>query len=133
MAVTKVSRSFKDIDLSFKPHPVTNDLTIIRNESAIKKSIKNLVQTNLTERFFNLTIGSDVRNRLFDFVDVGTASLIEKQIELVIQNYEPRVDNLNINVDPRVDENSFDVTITFNIIGQDFPLQQFNFILEATR
>lgn len=133
MAVTKVSRSFKDIDLSFKTHPVTNDLTIIRNESAIKKSIKNLVQTNLTERFFNLTIGSDVRNRLFDFVDVGTASLIEKQIELVIQNYEPRVDNLNINVDPRVDENSFDVTITFNIIGQDFPLQQFNFILEATR
>lgn len=133
MAVNRISRSFKDIDLSFNPHPVTNDLTVIKNESAIKRSIKNLVQTNLTERFFNSSLGSEVRSVLFDFVDVGSASIIRKKIELVIENYEPRVENVKVNVDPSDDENTFNVTVSFDIIGQSLPLQQFNFILEATR
>ena len=134
MAVKRISRAFKDINLSFSPHPVTKDLTVLRNENAIKRSVRNIVQTIPTERFFNSIIGSDVRNLLFDnFVDFGTASAIEDQITIAIQNFEPRVDNLQVNVDPGPDQNEFEVNILFDIIGQEFPAQDFTFILQATR
>lgn len=133
MAIQRISRSFRDISLSFVPHPVTKDLTILRNENAIVRSVRNLVETIPRERFFNPTIGSNVRSSLFDFVDFGTAANIKTQIETVIENYEPRIDNLVVNVDPRPDDNSFEVTLIFDIIGQDFPTQTINFILEATR
>jgi phage baseplate assembly protein W len=133
MAVSRISRSFRDLSLSFVPHPVTKDLTILRNENAIVRSVRNLVETIPRERFFNSTIGSNVRSSLFDFVDFGTAVNIQKQIETVIENYEPRVDNLVVEVSPLPDENAFDVTIIFDIIGQEIPRQTINFILEATR
>lgn len=133
MAIQRISRSFRDISLSFVPHPVTKDLTILRNENAIVKSVRNLVETIPRERFFNSTIGSNVRSSLFDFVDFGTSANIRTQIETVIENYEPRIDNLIVEVDPRPDDNSFEVTLIFDIIGQDFPTQTINFILEATR
>ena len=75
MAVQRISRSFKDISLSFDPHPVTKDLQILKNESAIRRSVRNIVQTIPTERFFNPLFGSDVTGSLFDFVDFGTASV----------------------------------------------------------
>ena len=130
---TRISRSFKDIRLSFSPHPVTNDLTVIKNENAIKKSVRNLVQTIPTERFFNSILGTDIRSTLFDFCDFGTASVIERQIQTSIENFEPRVDNLVVEVFPRPDQNEFEVNIYFDIIGQQFPSQAFQFILEATR
>tara|TARA_R100001443_G_scaffold37384_1_gene51066 strand:+ start:94 stop:492 length:399 start_codon:yes stop_codon:yes gene_type:complete len=130
---TRISRSFKDISLSFSPHPVTNDLTVIKNENAIKKSVRNLVQTIPTERFFNSILGTDIRSTLFDFCDFGTASVIERQIQTSIENFEPRVDNLVVEVFPRPDQNEFEVNIYFDIIGQQFPSQAFQFILEATR
>jgi len=133
MATQRISKSFKDISLSFEPHPVTKDLPILKNERAITRSIMNLVETIPTERFFNSLIGSNVRSSLFEFVDYGTASIVETQIKNTIQNYEPRVDNLKVEVDPRPDDNSFEVTVTFDIIGQQFPTQQFTFLLEATR
>ena len=134
MAVKRISRAFKDINLSFTPHPVTKDLTVLRNENAIKRSVRNIVQTIPTERFFNSILGSDVRNLLFDnFVDFGTASAIEDQIKIAIQNFEPRVDNLQVNVVPRPDQNEFTVNVLFDIIGQEFPTQDFTFILQATR
>ena len=134
MAVKRISRAFKDINLSFSPHPVTKDLTVLRNENAIKRSVRNIVQTIPTERFFNSILGSDVRNLLFDnFVDFGTASAIEDQITIAIQNFEPRVDNLQVNVNPKPDENEFEVNVLFDIIGQEFPAQDFTFILQATR
>ena len=134
MAVKRISRAFKDINLSFSPHPVTKDLTVLRNENAIKRSVRNIVQTIPTERFFNSLLGSDVRNLLFDnFVDFGTASAIEDQIKIAIENFEPRVDNLQVNVNPRPDQNEFDVNVLFDIIGQEFPAQNFTFILQATR
>ena len=134
MAVKRVSRSFKDINLSFTPHPVTKDLTVLRNENAIKRSVRNIVQTIPTERFFNSILGSDVRDLLFDnFVDFGTASAIEDQIKISIENFEPRVDNLQVNVEPRPDQNEFEVNVIFDITGQDFPTQDFTFILQATR
>jgi phage baseplate assembly protein W len=133
MSVTRISRSFKDISLSFDPHPVTGDISVLINERAIIRSIRNLVQTIPTERFFNLEIGSDVRRSLFEFVDFGTASIIEDQILNTISNFEPRVNNVQVEVNPRSDTNEFEVTVIFNIIGQEIPSQQFTFILEATR
>ena len=134
MAVKRISRAFKDINLSFEPHPVTKDLTVLRNENAIKRSVRNIVQTIPTERFFNSILGSDVRDLLFDnYVDFGTASAIEDQITIAIQNFEPRVDNLQVNVNPKPDNNEFEVNVLFDIIGQEFPAQDFTFILQATR
>ena len=134
MAVKRISRAFKDINLSFTPHPVTKDLTVLRNENAIKRSVRNIVQTIPSERFFNSILGSDVRDLLFDnFVDFGTASAIEDQIIISIENFEPRVDNLQVNVEPRPDQNEFEVNVIFDIIGQEFPTQDFTFILQAAR
>jgi len=119
--------------LSFSPHPVTKDLTILKNENAIKKSVRNLVQTIPTERFFNSALGSEVRNSLFDFVDFGTASVIQNQIEITLENFEPRIDNVTVEVEPRPDLNEFEVTVFFDIVGQEIPTQEFTFMLEATR
>jgi len=132
MAITRISRSFKDISLSFEPHPVTKDLPILKNENAIIRSVRNIVETIPTERFFNSTIGSNVRSSLFEFVDFGTASVIKDQILVAVSNYEPRVTNVNVEVNPQPDTNNFEVTINFDIIGQEIPTQQFSFILEAT-
>jgi len=133
MAVTRISRAFKDISLSFEPHPVTKDLPILKNESAIRRSVRNLIETTPTERFFQPLLGSDVRSSLFDFVDYGTATVIEEQIITVLENYEPRVTNIQVQVDPQPDDNSFNVNIVYSITGQDFPVQQYTFLLESTR
>lgn len=133
MAIERISRAFKDINLSFNAHPVTKDITVLKNENAIKRSVRNIVNTIPRERFFNPTLGSDVRSSLFNFVDYGTASVIQKQIQIAIENFEPRVDNLQVNVFPRPDSNEFEVNVIFDIIGQQFPTQEFTFLLEATR
>ena len=133
MAIQRISRSFKDISLSFSPHPVTKDLPILKNENAIVRSVRNLVQTIPTERFFNSNIGSNVQDSLFGFVDYGTASLIEDQILSVVTNFEPRVENLEVEVEPQTDNNSFGVIVRFDVVGQEFPTQEFAFLLETTR
>ena len=133
MAIQRISRSFKDISLSFTPHPVTKDLPILKNENAIVRSVRNLVQTIPTERFFNSDIGSDVQDSLFGFVDYGTASLIEDQIITTVTNFEPRVENLEVEVEPQTDNNTFGVIVRFDVVGQEFPTQEFSFLLEATR
>lgn len=133
MAIQRISQAFKDISLSFEPHPVTKDLPILKNENAIRRSVRNIVETIPTERFFNSLLGSDVRRSLFEFVDFGTASVIQDQIEIAINNFEDRVENLIVQVDPIADENTFNVTVIFDIIGQEFPTQEYSFLLEATR
>ena len=133
MASTRTSRAFKDISLSFAPHPITKDLPILVNERAIARSVRYLVETIQTERFFNPDLGSDVRNTLFGFCDYGTASVIAEQIEETVLNYEPRAANLNVEVFPRPDDNSFEVNVIFDIVGQDLPTQNVTFLLEVTR
>jgi phage baseplate assembly protein W len=112
---------------------VTKDLPILKNENAIRRSVRNIVQTIPTERFFNSLLGSDIERSLFEFVDFGTASLIQNQIEISIDNFEPRVNNVRVEVDPIPDRNTFNVTVIFDIIGQEFPTQEYSFLLEATR
>jgi phage baseplate assembly protein W len=133
MAIQRISRAFKDISLSFEPHPVTKDLQVLKNENAIRRSVRNIVETIPTERFFNSLLGSDIRRSLFEFVDFGTASVIQDQIQIAIENFEERVENLIVEVDPAPDNNSFNVTVIFDIIGQEFPTQEYSFLLEATR
>ena len=129
----RVSRSYKDISLSFDPHPITKDLPVLKNENAIRRSVRNLVQTIPGERFFNPLLGSSVYESLFDLYDFGTSTLIEQEIITTLENFEPRVANVQVQIDPRPDQNNFDVTIFFDIVGQELPPQEFSFILEATR
>ena len=133
MAIKRISRAFKDISLSFEPHPITNDLPILKNESAIKRSVRNIVQTIPTEKFFNPLFGSDVYASLFEFVDFGTAATIQSQIEISLDNFEPRIENVEVEVNPQPDDNSFEVNVIYDIIGQEFPVQEYSFILESTR
>ena len=129
----RVSRSYKDISLSFDPHPITKDLPILKNANAIRRSVRNLVQTIPGERFFNPLLGSSVYENLFDLYDFGTSTLIEQEIITTLENFEPRVANVQVQVDPRPDQNNFDITIFIDIVGQELPPQEFSFILEATR
>ena len=133
MPIRRISRGFKDISFSFEPHPMTKDLPVLVNERAITRSVRNIVETIPTERFFNPYIGSDVRKSFFEFVDYGAASVIEDQIITAIENFETRVENIQVEVEPRPDDNNFEVNVIYDIKGQDFPTQQFSFLLEATR
>ena len=133
MAVTRKSRAFKDISLSFSPHPVTKDLPVLSNERAIVRSVRNLVETIPTDRFFNSLLGTDIRDSLFKNFTNATVTIIEDQIRQTIGNFEPRVSNLAIEVDAIPDGNQLNVKVLFDITGLDVPTQQFTFILEPTR
>ena len=133
MAIQRKSRAFKDISLSFSPHPVTKDLPVLLNERAITRSVRNLVETIPTERFFNSLLGTDIRDSLFENFHASTVTIIEDQITETIRNFEPRVGGLNIEVEARPDLNEFEVKVIFDIIGLEVPTQSFTFILEPTR
>tara|TARA_B100001996_G_scaffold377452_1_gene360092 strand:+ start:63 stop:461 length:399 start_codon:yes stop_codon:yes gene_type:complete len=129
----RTSRSYKDITLDFLPNPVTGDLSVIKNERAIIRSVRNLVQTKLKERFYNPDLGSDIYETLFGFCDVATGSVLARDIKSLLAMWEPRIDNIIVKADPRPDQNEFEVTISFEVVGQPQALSSFSFILEATR
>ena len=106
---------------------------MLRNTACIRKSVSNIVQTIRGERFFDSLFGSNVRKSLFDFVDFATASVIEREITEAILNFEPRVDDLRVKVDADPDENQFEVNVTFSLVGESAPTQDYTFLLEATR
>ena len=133
MAIQRKSRAFKDISLSFSPHPVTRDLPVLVNERAISRSVRNLVETITTERFFNSLIGTELRDSLFENFTPLTVTVLEDQIIATIENYEPRVDNVSIEVIGLPDQNDLEVKVLFDIVGLDLPIQSFSFILEPTR
>ena len=132
MAVT-ISRSFKDISLSFTKHPVTNDITILRNEDAIKKSVINLVRTRLNERFFNNLIGTSVDNTLFEIGNSDVFSFLEEEITTLLNNFEPRILLRNVEIETPDDTNDLNIKITYDIVGLPFPTQNIEFILQPTR
>ena len=133
MAVQGTSRAFKDISFSFSPHPVTKDLPVLTNERAIVRSVRNLVETIPTERFFNSLIGTDVRGSLFQPYSRETLTTIEDQIKDTIRNFEPRVGNVQIEASSQPDDNTFSVKVIFDIVGLAAPTQTFSFLLEPTR
>jgi hypothetical protein len=112
---------------------VTKDLPVLLNERAIVRSVRNLVETIPTERFFNSLIGTDIRDSLFDNYSRTTVTVIEDQIRETVYNFEPRVDNLDVEVIGRPDRNELEVKVLFEIVGLEVPTQSFSFILEPTR
>ena len=132
MAV-RISRAFKDISLSFARHPVTNDILTIRNEDAIKKSVTNLVKTLIGERFFNSLIGSTVNDSIFELNTTGISIVLEDEIKTLINNFEPRVKVRQINIEDNLDSNELNINIVYDIVGEGFPRQNIEFILQPTR
>ena len=133
MPVERVSKGFKDISMSFEANPINNDIIGVKNDTAIARSIRNLIFTVPGERFFNENLGSKVSQTLFDTVDDISASAIRDEIEETIIKYEPRVRLKDIRVKPDFDNYTFDVTIVYDIIGIDDLTQQLNFALKSTR
>ncbi len=133
MPLERVSQGFKDVSMSFKSNPLTNDLIALKNENAIARSVRNIVFTLPGEKFFNENFGSRISKLLFENVDDLTASSIKDEIERSIRNNEPRVRLRSVKTLPNFENNEFDVTITYDIIGADVPAQQLEFVLQPTR
>ena len=133
MPLERVSQGFRDVSMSFKSNPLSNDLIALKNENAIARSVKNIVFTLPGEKFFNENFGSRISKLLFENVDDLTASSIKDEIERSIRNNEPRVRLRSVKTLPNFENNQFDVTITYDIIGADVPAQQLEFVLQPTR
>ena len=133
MPVQRISRGFKDLSASFQTNPLSNDLIALKNESAIARSVRNLVLTIQGERPFQPVLGTGVNNLLFDNMDKLTASAIRSELRTTIENYEPRVEINEILVEPDFEGNAFHVTLQYFIIGIDVPEQELTFALEPTR
>jgi len=133
MPLERVSQGFKDISMTFQSNPLNGDLIGIKNENAIARSVRNIVFTLPGEKPFDPDFGSNISKTLFENLDNISASTIVDEIEQSISNYEPRVDLIDVQADPNFDENSYDVTIIYEIIGADVPQQQLQFVLQPTR
>ena len=127
------SLSFKDLNITFKKHPVTDDVVVSRDASAIKQAIVNLLMTNKGERLMNPDYGSDIRRYLFEPLDYGTANRITGNIKSTIDTFEPRISVLNLRALPNMDDNGFDVEMTYEIRGTDDPPVTVDFFLARTR
>ena len=130
---TKISRAFKAISLSFKKHPVTNDVTVLRNEDAIKKSVINLTRTRINERFFNDLLGTSIADSLFENMDSGLETALEEEISTLLKNYEPRIELNSVYVIVNADSNELNVQVDYNIVGLPIPSQTIEFLLQPTR
>jgi len=129
----RVSQGFKDISMTFQSNPLTSDLIALKNENAIARSIRNIVFTIPGEKFFNESFGSNINRSLFDNIDELSALIIKDQITESIENFEPRVELIKVITSPDFDNNSFDVVLTYEIIGADIPPQELQFVLQQTR
>jgi phage baseplate assembly protein W len=133
MPLERISVGFKDISLSLKVNPLTRDLSVLNNESAIARSVQNLVLTVRGEKFFEPDIGTSINQLLFENIDIFTARRLETEIKEVIQIYEPRVNLIEIVVTPNYDDGAMDVKVTYLIVGIDALPQQLEFVLLPTR
>jgi len=133
MPLERISKGFKDISMTFQSNPLNRDLIGIKNETAISRSVKNLVLTSQGEKFFDSSFGTKVSKLLFENIDEMTASIIRDEISFTLNTYEPRIEIISISVKPNYDENEFAVTIQYKIIGIDVLPQQLSFALQPTR
>lgn len=133
MPVERVSKAFKDISMTFQTNPINRDLIALKNETAIARSIRNIVFTYPGERFFEPIMGYGPNQALFENLDLSYATKIEDDIKVSIKNYERRVKLIDVQVEPLYDENAFNIIIKYNIVGVDIPAQQLAFVLQPTR
>ena len=133
MPLERVSQGFKDISMTFQSNPLNDDLIALKNENAIARSIRNIVFTLPGEKFFNASFGSRITESLFENIDEITATIIVDEIRQSIDNYEPRVEVDDVKAFPDYENNSFDVTITYDVIGSEIPTQELQFVLQSSR
>tara|TARA_A100001515_G_scaffold130936_1_gene118411 strand:+ start:440 stop:865 length:426 start_codon:yes stop_codon:yes gene_type:complete len=115
------SRAFRDLDLDFTRNAVTNDVNVVEDVVAVKRAVKNLVQTNFYERPFQPELGCGVRELLFENFTPMTKVFLERKIEEVLINYEPRINLTSVNVDDDQDRNRLVVDINFQVVGVPGP------------
>ena len=132
MAV-QISRAFKDISLSFTRHPVTNDVTVLKNEDAIKRSVINLCRTRINERFFNDLLGTSIEDSLFETNLNDISSFLEREITVLLKNFEPRINLTNVLIDSLFDSHELQIRIEYEITGLPFPTQNIEFLLQPTK
>ena len=133
MPLERVSQGFKDISMTFQRNPLNQDLLALKNETAIARSIKNIVFTTPGEKFFNPNFGSNISQSLFENIDDISAIKIQDQIRQSIVNFEPRVNLIQVTADPDFDNHAFNVSIINEIVGIDVPAQELQFVLQSTR
>ena len=127
------SRAFKDINLSFKRHPVTNDVVTIRDEDAIKRSVRNIIFTILGEKPFEPNFGSVINDTLFDLSTNLNEIRISDEIKQSLLNYEPRIDNIEVTVSVYPDSNELNCTVQYDIVGIPAPTQEVDVLLFPAR
>ena len=127
------SRTFKDINLSFKRHPVTNDVLTVRDEDAIKRSVKNIVFTILGEKPFEPEFGSVINDSLFDLNTNLNEIRVSDEIKTSLINFEPRIENIKVTVRVMPDSNELNCTVQYDIIGIPAPTQQVDVLLFPAR
>ena len=133
MPLERVSQGFKVISATFQTNPLNDDLIGIKNTNAIARSLKNIVFTSPGEKFFNPDFGSRITDSLFENVDDVSALAIEDEIRSSIINFEPRVNLLDVSVNPNEEDNEMNVVIQYEVTGIDVPPQQLEFVLLPTR
>ena len=127
------SRAFKDINLSFKRHPVTNDVMTIRDEDAIKRSVKNIIFTILGEKPFEPNFGSVINDSLFELDTTLNQIRISDEIKNSLENYEPRITGISVSVSIYPDSNELNCTVQYDITGLSVPPQEVNVLLHPAR
>ena len=133
MPLERVKQGYKDLSMSFRSNPLNDDLIGLKNESAIARSIKNLVFMQKGEKFFDPDFGSELSASLFENIDDVTAITMRDDIDYMIKTYEPRVDLINVDIIPNYDNNQMDAVIVYSIKGSDTPPQQLEFVLLPSR
>ena len=133
MPLERVSQGFKDLSASFQSNPLNSDLIAIKNETAISRSIRNIVFTLPGEKFFNEDFGSNVSRSLFEHIDSISANLIEDEIKVSINRFEPRVRLIDVETKANFDDYAYNVKIIYEIVGIDVPAQELQFVLQPTR
>ena len=133
MPLERVSQGFKDVSMTFQKHPLTSDILALKNESAIARSVRNIVFTVPGEKFFDEDFGSRISQSLFENINDISANIIRNEIKNSLKLYEPRVNVREVEVNPNFDQNEFNVIIVYEIIGADVPPQELQFVLQSTR
>ena len=133
MPLERGSQGFKDISMTFQSNPLNDDLIGLKNENAIARSVRNIVFTLPGEKFFNESFGSRITESLFENIDEITATVIVDEIRESVTNYEPRVEVVDVEAFPNYDNNSFDVVLTYDVVGAEIPTQELSFVLQSSR
>ena len=133
MPLERVSQGFKDLSMTFQANPLNDDLIALKNANAIARSVRNIVFTLPGEKFFNPNFGSRITESLFENIDEISATIIIDEIRESIDNYEPRVELIDVKAFPNYENNAFDVNIVYEIIGIEIPAQELQFVLQSNR